>query len=893
MGEVWRAEDTKLGREVALKVLPQEFAADPQRLERFEREARVLASLNHPNIATLYGLERVSVADSSPDPRASSPDSSLKPQAPSPVTFLAMELVEGEDLSDRIARGAIPIDEAIPIALQIAEALEAAHEQGIVHRDLKPANIKITEDGVVKVLDFGLAKAWENEGSDTDSSLSPTITRHETVEGVILGTAAYMSPDQARGKKVDRRADIWSFGVVLWEMLTGSKLFEGETVSDVVAAVLTHQPDLGQLPSETPTTLRWLLERCLQRDSKLRLQAMGEARIALAGNEVHGIDAGSHEDSTPGTRTLRPWWAVAAVAVGALAGAFGWWFEPGSDAPSAEPTWHFSAATRLPGMEIQPSLSPDGSYVVYASEIDGDWDIYLLRLGGDNPINLTAEYDGADFGPAYSPDGELIAFHSERDGGGIFVMGATGESIRRITDVGYNPSWSPDGRRLVFAHEVVDFRPNSRLSTSHLSIVDLETGDVTEVPGDHDAVQPAWSPNGEWIAFWGLPRGTGQRDIWLIRPDGSDMQSVTSDEPMDWNPTWSSDGRRLYFSSDRGGTMGPWWVEIDPVTGTTAGEPQPLTVPSTWAGHMTVSSDRSAMVFTNADFRSNVYRVPFDSNRQRVVGDPIPVTRGATTYTQIDVSSDGEWVAASTGEAQETLTLIRTDGGTIRRLTDDFFNNRGPSWSPDGSVLLFYSDRSGSYQLHSIKADGSGLQQITEIDGGLVLPFWSPSGDRIFSGNLSGEAMVVDLDGQWPIRDAYVLPVPEGQLGVQPAGWTGDGRGVIVAGQGSDVTASTVYVFDLESEQYRLVSDLEVRMDFHFGLPVPLGDGKNLLFSDAGMIMLMNIETGRARVLLEPIPGSKFVAPKISPDRSELYFLRLEEEADLWVARSRDAVSDD
>jgi Tol biopolymer transport system component len=187
----------------------------------------------------------------------------------------------------------------------------------------------------------------------------------------------------------------------------------------------------------------------------------------------------------------------------------------------------------------------------------------------------------------------------------------------------------------------------------------------------------------------------------------------------------------------------------------------------------------------------------------------------------------------------------------------------------------------------------SGLQQITEIDGGLVLPFWSPSGDRIFSGNLSGEAMVVDLDGQWPIRDAYVLPVPEGQLGVQPAGWTGDGRGVIVAGQGSDVTASTVYVFDLESEQYRLVSDLEVRMDFHFGLPVPLGDGKNLLFSDAGMIMLMNIETGRARVLLEPISGSKFVAPKISPDRSELYFLRLEEEADLWVARSRDAVSDD
>ncbi len=267
MGEVWRATDEKLGREVALKVLPQDFAADPERLARFEREAKVLASLNHPNIAHLYGLESVNtqIAAGSAAPHGATSsqgddvdrgggNSKLKtqnsklPAETGAVTFLVMELVEGEDLSARIARGAIPSDEAIPIALQIAEALEAAHEAGIVHRDLKPANIKITENGTVKVLDFGLAKAWESDGGDSSISMSPTMTRNATMEGVILGTAAYMSPEQARGKKVDRRADVWSFGVVLWEMLTGRKLFEGETVSDVLAAVLRAEIPWDELP---------------------------------------------------------------------------------------------------------------------------------------------------------------------------------------------------------------------------------------------------------------------------------------------------------------------------------------------------------------------------------------------------------------------------------------------------------------------------------------------------------------------------------------------------------------------------------------------------------------------------------------------------------------------
>ena len=290
MGQVWLAEDEKLGREVALKVLPEEFAQDPERMARFEREAKVLASLNHPNIATLYGLETVHAEQSAQEDVSDGVDgnsklktqnSKLNSDTDAGTVFLAMELVEGEDLSERIDRGPVPIDEAISIATQIAEALEAAHEQGIVHRDLKPANIKLRPDGTVKVLDFGLAKAWEADGSNPSLSMSPTLTQHATAAGVILGTAAYMSPEQAAGKAADRRADIWSFGVVFWEMLTGHKLFDGETVSHVLASVLKDEIDLDELPADTPPQIRQSIGRCLRKKPKQRLQAIGDARIVL------------------------------------------------------------------------------------------------------------------------------------------------------------------------------------------------------------------------------------------------------------------------------------------------------------------------------------------------------------------------------------------------------------------------------------------------------------------------------------------------------------------------------------------------------------------------------------------------------------------------------------
>ncbi len=276
MGEVWRAEDTSLGREVALKVLPEEVEGDPERLSRFEREARLLAALNHPNVATLYGLEQLGGQH-----------------------VLVMELVEGRGLDEVIEGGPVPYDDAVAISLQLTDALEAAHAQGIVHRDLKPANIRIRPDGAVKVLDFGLAKAWQTDDNEESLSLSPTMTRHATIEGVILGTAAYMSPEQARGQAVDKRADIWAFGVVLWQMLTGRRLFEGDTVSDTLASVLKEEPDMNALPDSTTSSVRRLLRRCLQKDPRNRLHDMADARLELNEEPDDGPD---FEDFTPASQ---------------------------------------------------------------------------------------------------------------------------------------------------------------------------------------------------------------------------------------------------------------------------------------------------------------------------------------------------------------------------------------------------------------------------------------------------------------------------------------------------------------------------------------------------------------------------------------------------------------
>jgi serine/threonine-protein kinase len=484
MGVVYRARDTTLNRDVAIKVLPDAFANDPERVARFMREALTLASLNHPNVAHVHGLEESGG-----------------------VRALVMELVEGEDLSQRLTRGAVPIDEALPIAKQIAEAIEAAHEQGIIHRDLKPANIKVTPDGVVKVLDFGLAKLArpENAGAQADLTASPTITSPAmmTGVGVILGTAAYMAPEQARGREADKRSDIWAFGCVLYEMLTARRAFEGELISDVLASVLKTEPDWKVLPPETPAGLRGLLRRCLDKDPRRRLQAIGEARVQieewLSGpREEH---AGAATASTTQRMSLRRVLSIAVasgtvlIAASALATIWLTRRAPPTPAPVrftiVPPASHEFA--RIPTLR-DLAVSPDGTRLAYIS-------LNHLMVREMNGLDAAPLGDGTPLrGPFFSPDGRSIGFFTRNADGEIQRASIAGGSPMRVSGYAGVPrggSWGPDNS-IVFA--TTD--PASgllRVPSSAGEPTVLTTPDTAQ--GELDHLFPSVLPNGQAILF--------------------------------------------------------------------------------------------------------------------------------------------------------------------------------------------------------------------------------------------------------------------------------------------------------------------------------------------------------------------------------------------------------
>jgi len=436
MGEVYRAHDSKLGRDVALKILPDAFVADADRLGRFEREARLLASLNHPNIAAIYGIE-----------------------SDNGKQVLVLELIEGDDLSVRVERGPLPVDEALAIAYQIAVALEAAHEQGIIHRDLKPANVKVTPDGTVKVLDFGLAKALDSDPGDSNLSHSPTLMGSSpTAQGMILGTAAYMSPEQARGKPVDKRADIFAFGCVLFEMLTGGRAFGGDTISDTLASVLARDPDLNALPESTPRMLRRLLERCLDKEVSRRLRDIGEARILI--DRMRSGETGDLETTAPQAPQLRrgtPLIAWIVAGVFAVAAAMSWILTPGADVVeqepvrlirteiSAPPDAPFELSSLHPG---PATISPDGRHVTFAARGEDGRDLLWVRSLTDDAARPLSGTDGAGY-PFWSPESKTIGFFAQGNLKKVDITGAPPFTICTAR-VGKGGSWNSDNL-IVFA----------------------------------------------------------------------------------------------------------------------------------------------------------------------------------------------------------------------------------------------------------------------------------------------------------------------------------------------------------------------------------------------------------------------------------------------------------
>ncbi|MBA3639030.1 MAG: protein kinase [Acidobacteriota bacterium] len=855
MGEVYRARDMKLHRDVAVKLLPDIFAADPDRVLRFQREAQTLASLNHSNIAQIYG-----VIDQPP--------------------ALVMELVDGPDLSERLRAGPIPVDEALPIARQVAEALEAAHDQGIVHRDLKPANIKVRDDGSVKVLDFGLAKALDTTSGDGTGrhapgiELSPTFTSPALTEmGVILGTAAYMAPEQAKGKTVDKRADIWAFGVVLYEMLAGRSLFACETSSETVAAVIRADIDLSALPRETPPSVRRLIARCLERDPRVRLRDIGEARILLA-----TVPSGERAPATPAraSRSRVAAWAIA----GALAGGLLVWLlmAAGAAGPVGAPTdFVLRRLTELPGAETHPDLSPDGRQVLYASAASGNLDLFLLRVGGARAINLTPDSPADDNQGTISPDGERIAFRSERDKGGIFVMGATGESVRRVTTAGFDPAWSADGLSLAYATEgVID--PYSRNANSQLWTIELSTGKTSKLT-EGDAVQPAWSPDGTRIAYWA--NNGGQRDIWTIDVRGGQPVAVTQDAATDWSPEWSPDGRWLYYSSDRSGSTNIWRVAVDQRTGAPGGAPQPITSSLTGVAYARFAADGhrlSVMAFS----RSYELSLATIDSGAEVRVRPAAVVR-SPSLGWCSPAPKAEWLACTGRSGNEDIFLMRPDGSETIRLTDDPAKDRNPTWSPDGDRIAFMSTRSGEWELWSMRRDGSDVRQMTDVRSDIFEAVWAPDGRRAATAVATRPpfgTLVFDLASPATRESATFLKnaLPET---FSAESWSPDDKliaGSMVDGAGVPRTAA---VLDVATGHTRAFDVPGPRYQFGSAVAGWLPDSRRVLVASDTALAVVDTTTGAWTTVAVPLAGG--TRYRLTYNARSLLMERAVLDADIWL----------
>jgi serine/threonine-protein kinase len=770
MGVVWKATDTTLDREVAIKILPDVFSADPDRLGRFEREAKLLASLNHPNIAGVYGLHEAGG-----------------------VRFLAMELVSGEDLAKRLAKGPIEIDDAIRIALQVAEALEAAHENGTVHRDLKPANVLLTPDGSVKVLDFGLAKALspETSGAEESPSLSPTLTSAGTVAGMIIGTAAYMSPEQAKGKPVDRRADVWAFGVVLYEMLTGRQMFTGETISETLAAVLLKNAEMDALPENTPPGVRALLERCLTKDVKQRLRDIGEARIALERPEASTLGSVAATIAIP-LETPSVWrralpWTVAAVAIGLAAIALtGWapWDSTVDERVSTHLRSALGADTELfADYGAATVISPDGRRIVYVSGTGAGRSLFLRNLDSLESKSISGSDEA--YHPFFSPDGQWIGFVTREKLKKVSAFGGTPIGLADLS-LSRGATWSPDGT-IVYAPS-----PNSGLMR-----VNDEGGEprpVTELDKDAEEVTHRWPhflPGFRSVLFTSHSGGVGFNDA---RIEVVDLET----------------GERKLLH--RGGSYARY-------------------VPT---GHIAYVRE------------GTLYAMPFDLEALEVIGPPFPVLEDVTSNAshgsaQFDFSATGTLVWASGTATRRVVSLVELErqgrSSVVAQEPGEFYT---PRYSPDGSRIAMFVGAFDDADVWIVDLARGTRTRLTFSDKADWAPVWSPDGETIaFS---SGRAGIGNLYRKPADGSEEAERITESEHLQAPASWSPDGRFIAFSELTND-KGWDIEVLDTQSGEVRPF--LETR--FQETGPDFSPDGDWLAY--------FSNESGRYEVYVRPFPG--------------------------------------
>jgi len=749
MGEVYRARDTKLNRDVALKILPDTFAADPDRLARFRREAQVLASLNHPHIAAIHGVE----------------DSGG-------THALVLELVDGPTLADRIAEGPIELDEALPIARQIAEALEAAHEQGIIHRDLKPANIKIRDDDTVKVLDFGLAKMLETDSTAAALSMSPTLSVQATLAGIVLGTAAYMSPEQARGKVVDRRTDIWAFGCVLFEMLTGRRAFDaGDSISDAVASILKNEPDWSLLPVNTTASVRILLRRCLQKDPQKRLPHIGLVRIEIADGSTATV-SDRHEAATPPKRMRWNYAAAAAIAAcvgGAIAGGVVWTLRPSQLSPAVTRftlTLPEDQIFGAPAFAIA-ALSPDGTQIAYSA----NQRLYIRKMSELAARLVAGSEEKAGFvgGPVFSPDGKWLAFWTGSapttftlkkiavDGGVPVTICQTAPGLAAVS-----MRWDVDG--IVFGHEKGVMRVSSNGGQPQL-LAAVKPGEAAQAP--------QVLPGGDAVLFTLARRlGTSTFENKLFDWDKAQVvvQSLKSGE------------RKTLIDRGNAATYLP-------------------------TGHLVYAAGE------------NIFAVPFDLTRREVTGGPIPVVEGvrrgfftnfSSGLAHFNVSENGTllWVpATNTGLASPRDLAILDGRGGVEPLKLPARPYGSPRVSPDGRQIAVGTDDGKSADLWIYELSGAKSARQLTLDGHNRFPVWSADGQRVaFQSDREGDLAVF-----WQRADgtssAARLTKPEPGAEYTPQAWSPDEKTLLLTV--SKGTTRVLSTFSLDDRKVTAVAEVQ------------------------------------------------------------------------------------
>ncbi len=820
MGEVYRARDTRLGRDVALKVLRADFAADHERMARFEREARVLASLNHSNIAATYGLE----------------DSNN-------TCVLVLELVEGPTLADRICRGPMPADEALPIAKQIAEGLEYAHEHGVIHRDLKPGNVKIPPDCPVKVLDFGLAKALQPE-IETDLNQSPTVSTMATRAGILLGTPAFMAPEQVRAKPADRRLDIWAFGCVLFEMLTGKPAFSGETLSDVLSAVLQREPDWSLLPEATPPSVRLLLRRCLRKDMKQRLHHISDARIEIEDALLQMSEEGPTRTRTP-TAYGKLSWPLGALAL--LAIGYGISVLMPRNPPQTHAPTQLSIVLpwdhRLnPDLFLSSSIafSPDGSRIVYVGNSTSDFNrgsrLYIRALN-EFKADLLAGTDEAST-PFFSPDGQWVGFFARGKLWKVPIGGGAPVAICDAARVGTGATWGPDDTIIftVFGSGLL------RVSAQGGQPEGLTTPDPKRGEVGHQ--WPQFLPNGKGVLFAVVTSREGRIDV-LLFGQGDRHVVLEGSEAARYVPT----GHLIYE-----GHGGLWATSFDLDQLKVGGRAARIV---DGARRQFAISDNGSLVYASLrDEKSSLLWV----DRK---GTSEPIADAPGWYDAPRLSPDGRHVAVTVGDeaAKRTIWLLDLNTNARAPLTQAGTNST-PVWSPDGSRIAFAATGSGSVDIYSKAANGSGEPELLLAKDLPQYPgSWSPDGQRLVFWEVDPNGLA-DL---WMLSMTSGRPSPliatpfnESWPDISPSG---DWLAYLSDESGRD----EVYVVAFPHGNQRL----RVSVDGG-GYPIWSADGKELFYRQpGGHTMVVAVTTKPKLTVSHPqrLFSGRFIGPfDVSPD---------------------------